>query len=251
MPQAMRSSTEPRGSATFAGVAALMESVHPTLTPDECDEALTNRTIVLDVGPTGRDDSFGTGLIDAFNAVRIAEQLAGVSPTPQPNEPLPQPAEPIANAVTNPTSLNFGSGLLSLNFEVRNSGDPNSQITQVNVSSNSDALVVRATDIQASGLGTYAATIERSLLSDGANELEITVSTDAKNVSVPVSAFMPTGDGSGSVGKLHVVLLDASSLRQENCSLINSQGGVYSTEFENVETGDYFVMPGLTLMGMG
>ena len=227
-----------------AGVAALMESVHPNLTPDEFDEALNNRTIVLDVGQTGRDDSFGTGLIDAFNAVRIAEQLAGISPTPQPNEPLPQPAEPTANAVVSPTSLNFGSGLLSLNFEVRNSGDTNSQITQVNVSSSSDALVVRAADIEPSGLGTYAATIERSLLSDGSNELEITVTTDANNVSVPVSAFMPTGDGRGSVGKLHVVLLDASSLRQENCSLINSQGGVYSTEFENVETGDYFVIAG-------
>ena len=70
------------------------------------------------------------------------------------------------------------------------------------------------------------------------------MSTDANNISIPVSAFMPTGDGSGSVGKLHVVLLDASSLRQKNCSLINSQGGVYSTEFENVETGDYFVIAG-------
>ena len=127
---------------------------------------------------------------------------------------------------------------------MRNSGDPNSQINQVNVSSNSDALVVRAADIQVSGLGTYTATIERSLLVDGSNELEITVSTDANNVSIPVSAFMPTGDGSGSVGKLHVVLLDASSLRQKICSLIISQGGVYSTEFEIVETGDYFVIAG-------
>ena len=234
-----------------AGVAALMESVHPNLTPNEFDEALNNRTIVLDVGPTGRDDSFGMGLIDAFNAVRIAEQLAGISPTPQPNEPLPQPAEPTANAVTRPTSLDFGSGLLSLNFEVRNSGDPNSQINQVNVSSNSDALLIRASDIQASGLGTYTATIERSLLSDGSNQLEITVNTDANNISVPVSAFRTGGGESGSVGNLHVVLLDASSLRQKNCSLLNSQGGVYSTEFEDVETGDYFVIAGTDADGDG
>ena len=234
-----------------AGVAALMESVHPNLTPDEFDEALNNRTIVLDVGSTGRDDSFGTGLIDAFSAVRIAEQLAGISPTPQPNEPLPQPAEPIANAVTSPTSLNFGSGLLSLNFEVRNSGDPNSQINQVNVSSNSDALLIRAADIQASGLGTYTATIERSLLSDGSNQLEITVNTDANNISVPVSAFRLVSGGSGSVGNLHVVLLDASSLRQKNCSLINSSGGLYSVEFEEVESGDYFVLAGTDADGDG
>ena len=234
-----------------AGVAALMKSVHPNLTPDEFDEALNNRTIVLDVGSTGRDDSFGTGLIDAFSAVRIAEQLAGISPTPQPNEPLPQPAEPIANAVTSPTSLNFGSGLLSLNFEVRNSGDPNSQINQVNVSSNSDALLIRAADIQASGLGTYTATIERSLLSDGSNQLEITVNTDANNISVPVSAFRLVSGGSGSVGNLHVVLLDASSLRQKNCSLINSSGGLYSVEFEEVESGDYFVLAGTDADGDG
>ena len=77
-----------------AGVAALMESVHEGLTPDEFDEALNSRTIVIDVGDAGRDDLFGTGLIDSFNAVRIAEQLAGISPTPQP-DPLPEPAEPV------------------------------------------------------------------------------------------------------------------------------------------------------------
>ena len=46
-------------------------------------------------------------------------------------------------------------------------------------------------------------------------------------------------------------MLDASSLRQKNCTLIGSQGGVYSTEFENVETGDYFVIAGTDTDGDG
>ena len=49
---------------------------------------------------------------------------------------------------------------------------------------------MRAADVQASGLGTYTATIERSLLADGSNELEITVSTDANDVSIPVKVHL-------------------------------------------------------------
>ena len=41
-------------------MAALMESVHDGLTPDEFDQALEDKTL-LDIGEPGRDDLFGAG----------------------------------------------------------------------------------------------------------------------------------------------------------------------------------------------
>jgi serine protease len=234
-----------------AGVAALMKSVHRNLTPDQFDEALTNRTIVLDVGSSGRDDSFGTGLIDAFNAVRIAEQLAGISPTPQPDNPAPEPAEPLANAAANPSSLNFGSGLLSLNMEIRNSGDTGSSLNVSSITTNSTALIVASSEIDSNGLGTYAVTIDREQLADGSNQLEININTNANSVNVPVNIFMPISGPSGNAGQLHVVLLDASSLRQQDCALLSAEEGLYSVEFEDVETGDYFALAGSDSDGDG
>ena len=226
-----------------AGVAALMESVHRNLTPDEFDGALNDRTIVLDVGDTGRDNLFGTGLIDAFNAVRIAEQLAGISPTPQP-EPLPEPAEPVATAASSPSLLNFGSGLVSLDLALRNSGDPRSNLEILEVTTNSTALRVVASDVDRQGLGTYIATLDRELLDEGTSQFQITFDTNANDLIVEVNAVVrESGDG-GNAGLLHVVLLDASSLRQEQCALLSPAGGLYTTEFADVASGDYFLLAG-------
>ena len=233
-----------------AGVAALMESVHRGLTPDEFDNVLNDRTIVLDVGGAGRDDSFGSGLIDAFNAVRIAEQLAGISPTPQP-EPLPQPADPVASATANPTSLNFGSGLLSLDLELRNSGDPRSTIEVLEVVTDSSALRVMAADADRQGLGRYVATLDRELLNEGTNQFQITFDTNANDLTVAVNAVVREAGDGGNAGVLHVVLLDAASLRQENCALLTPEEGLYTTEFADVESGDYFLLAGSDTNGDG
>ena len=233
-----------------AGVAALMESVHQGLTPDEFDRVLNDRTIVLDVGGAGRDDSFGSGLIDAFNAVRIAEQLAGISPTPQP-EPIPQPADPIANATTNPTSLNFGSGLVSLDLELRNSGDTGSRIEVLEVTTDSGALRVTASNIDRQGLGTYVATLDRELLDEGTNQFQITFDTNANDLTVAVNAVVREAGDGGDAGPLHVVLLDAASLRQENCALLTPEEGLYTTEFADVKSGDYFLLAGSDTDGDG
>ena len=233
-----------------AGVAALMESVHRGLTPDEFDNVLNDRTIVLDVGGAGRDDSFGSGLIDAFNAVRIAEQLAGISPTPQP-EPLPQPADPVATAAANPTSLNFGSGLVSLDLELRNSGDPRSTIEVLEVATDSPALRVMAANVDRQGLGTYVATLDRELLDEGTNQFQITFDTNANDLTVAVNAVVREAGEGGNAGALHVVLLDAASLRQENCALLTPEEGLYTTEFADVESGDYFLLAGSDTNGDG
>ena len=68
-----------------AGIAALMLSVDPSLTPDELEAILEDTA--RDRGPSGRDDSYGWGLVDAAAAVDVAD--AGTVPALEPDDPFP------------------------------------------------------------------------------------------------------------------------------------------------------------------
>ena len=71
-------------SPHVAGVIALMKSVNAALTPQDIDDLLMGShpllpgvQITSDLGVPGRDDVFGSGLIDAFKAVTAAQALKG------------------------------------------------------------------------------------------------------------------------------------------------------------------------------
>lgn len=57
-------------SPSAAAVAALVLSVRPELTPDEVEAVL--RESATDLGEPGHDSSFGSGMVNAFLAVRLA-----------------------------------------------------------------------------------------------------------------------------------------------------------------------------------
>ena len=166
-------------------------------------------------------------------------------------ETLPEPAEPIATASANPTSLNFGSGLVSLNLDLRNSGDPRSTLEVIEVTTNSTALRIVESDIDQQGLGTYVVTLDRELLEEGTNQFQITFDTNVNDLNVAVNALVREAADGGNAGILHVVLLDASSLRQENCALLTPEEGLYTTEFADVKSGDYFLLAGSDTNGDG
>lgn len=58
-----------------AGVAALVWSVNPSLTPDQVEAIM--RQSAVDLGTAGRDDTFGYGRVDAYQAVRQAQATLG------------------------------------------------------------------------------------------------------------------------------------------------------------------------------
>ena len=234
-----------------AGVAALMESVHEGLTPEEFDQALLDRTIVLDVGTSGRDDSFGAGLIDTLNAVRVAESLAGLSPTPQPGEPSLDPADPVGRISAQPRRLNFGAGLVSLDFRLRNSGDKAALLIVRTLSPSSGSLIVSEAEVDRNKLGTYVVNLDRSELPEGDNRFNIDVETNLGSLSIPVSITKTEPVGPIDAGPLHLILLDASSLKQQDCVLLSPTDGIYSTKFESVPKGDYFALAGSDTNGDG
>jgi subtilisin family serine protease len=58
-------------SPIVAGLAALVKTVRPDLTPDEVEGVITGSAV--DLGATGRDPVFGAGRIDAFRALQAAQ----------------------------------------------------------------------------------------------------------------------------------------------------------------------------------
>lgn len=61
-----------------AGVAALIWSVNPTLTPDEVRDIIEKTAV--DLGPPGWDDEYGHGRVDAYAAVRATRHDLRVDP---------------------------------------------------------------------------------------------------------------------------------------------------------------------------
>ena len=60
------------------GVVALMRQACPDLTPDEIKQILYDTA--EDLGPVGKDNDFGYGLVDAYEAVLMAEDMCGPHP---------------------------------------------------------------------------------------------------------------------------------------------------------------------------
>ncbi len=71
-------------SPQVAGVAALLWSVAPAVSPDDIASVLT--TGAIDIGPRGRDPEFGAGRLNAARSVALQEGL--ILPSLRPNGPL-------------------------------------------------------------------------------------------------------------------------------------------------------------------
>ncbi|MBI3967981.1 MAG: S8 family serine peptidase [Chloroflexi bacterium] len=76
-----------------AGVAGLVLSINPRLSPEELTAVLTDSA--RDLGPAGRDPEFGAGLVDALAAVRAAQQSLTPTPTPTAAVSLTPTATPL------------------------------------------------------------------------------------------------------------------------------------------------------------
>ena len=89
-------------SPIVAGVAALMWSVNPTLTPNQVESIL--KTSSVDRGTPGYDTAFGHGRVDAYEAV--VQAMATSTGTPDSTAPT--------TVITNPAQGSTVSGVLSV-----------------------------------------------------------------------------------------------------------------------------------------
>jgi serine protease len=210
-----------------SGVLALMRSVAP-ITPAQIDTLLAAGSLTQDLGPPGRDNATGWGLIDA----RAAVLAAGAPDT-----------APAALSVT-PSGLNFGLVLDELGFVLANtSADP---LSVTSISDDAPWLMVTADTVDADGLGTYHASLDRSGLADGTYSATITIVSSAGTQSLPV--LMRVGGPTASDAGFHYVLLvDADALVPIAEVEMGAANGAYAYVFQNVPPGNYVVVAGSDL----
>jgi serine protease len=217
-----------------AGVAALMKGIYPGLTPNEFDILLSSGTITEDLGPTGRDDTFGSGLIDAFKALREANLLADSGMLP-------------AVLEVSPSALNFGTTLTDLTMVTSNGGGSPLQIISVTETA-SWLTVIEDTVDPITRLGTYRASIivDRDDLKDAVYTTTISFTTDnAGRIEVPVTMQVGSTDTTEyDAGFHYILLIDPHTNNTLHALNAASTGGAYQFSFTNIEARDYYIVAG-------
>lgn len=210
----------------MAGVVALMKSLRPGMTPDDLDAWLMDGAIVRDIGEPGRDDLYGHGLIDAYKAVRTAQN--GSSPT-------------VLNV--NPASLNLGSTTSAAYLTASRLGEGSLNITSV--SDNADWLSVNASGTDADGLGTYTVTVSREGLSDGTYSALITFVSTSNTIEVPVNMRIREFSGlAPDTGLQYILLVDHSIDETVDQFMAPTTNGAYEFRFTDVAPGTYRIYSG-------
>lgn len=218
-------------SPHVAGVAALMKSVYPGLTPELFDLMLSQGDLTDDLGPPGRDDRYGNGLINAQKSVVAALQAATGS------------GMTAAILVANPSGLNFGPFTDRIEFRLANAG--NAALVASSPVPDVPWLQVQALNAGADGLGTYRASVDRAALpSDGIFTGSIDVGSDANAVSIPVRAQRVSIDRFANAGTTYVLLLDPDTNENLGETRVDAISGVYEYSLTDVPAGRYLIEAG-------
>ena len=215
-----------------AGVAALMKSIDPDLTPAEFDTALAAGQITDDLGPPGRDDAFGAGLINAQKAVTIAAALASGSGTP---------IEPVLAA--SPATINFGAFDATFDVDLRNAGG--GSLSVVSLASNQPWLQAEPLSVDGNGLGNYRLSVDRSLTSaDGTFTGTVSAASTANSVAIAVVMQKFGVSLTANAGLHYVLLIDADTNVVVNSAMVSANNGEYDYSFGGVGAGQYRIFGG-------
>ncbi|MFT5481506.1 MAG: serine protease [Halieaceae bacterium] len=215
-----------------AGVAALMKSVYPGLTPGQFDALLQDGGITADLGMQGRDEIYGWGLLNALKAVGAAQELSGGASIAE--QPL---------LAFSPRSLNFGSTASQLPLQVYNAGGGDLQIHAVQAQV--DWLTVGVVEGEVIS-GGYIAVVDRSLLDIGLHRGTIAVNSNAGSAEliVLVTVSDATTDVSGNAGYHYVLLVDPVTDEMVKQDSVVARNGRYEFQFNNVPAGQYILVAG-------
>ncbi len=217
-----------------AGVVALMKAIYPALTPGELDILLANGLITEDLGPAGRDDQFGHGLIDAFGALVEAQNLAGGGVVP-------------LTLIVSPAALNFGPQSTASLMVEKAGGNPGDPLLVNTVTADVPWLIISEDNVDTDGLGTYTVIVDRNQLTPGTYSATITVDAEAPTVNdieVPVSMQVITPIVGGNAGFHYVLLVDSETFVIKARDNVPFSPGGYAYAFTNVAAGTYQIFAG-------
>ena len=217
-------------SPHVAGVMALMKSVNPDLSPADIDTLLIQGELTDEVGAPGRDNRFGHGLVNAYDAVAAALNAAG-------NPPADNPRLGASTSL-----LNFGSATQSLNLVLQNSGEGELEILEV--TSPESWLTIIAADIDDSALGIYRLDVARENLQPGVYRALVSAISSINTVEIEVLVSVVSEVTGGDVGLVYLLLVDTET--QEVVAQFDAFAisGVYSYEFSDIPAGTYEFIAG-------
>lgn len=221
-----------------AGVVALMLAVNPELRPDDLDSLLAGERplapgmrITRDLGPSGRDDLYGYGLIDALKAVAAAKAIAGSA------------GETGSILSLSADRINFDAYLTTLFLDVSNRGSGTLSVTKVST----DQPWIHVSPASGPTPLKLVVTVDRSGLAQGEYTARITIESDATQgdpVAV-VEATMQVTSGAleGEIGTLYVLAVDPETYSTVAQAVTDSRSH-YSFLTPFVPEGDYLVFAG-------
>lgn len=218
----------------MAGVAALMKSIYPSLTPSQLDGLLACGSITEDLAPAGRDDSFGFGLIDASKAVNEAVAMAGGA------------GGGCSMLQASPSQLSFGTSNQTLTLQIDNIGTSSATISTVS----DDALWLTVSELSVdplTKLGSYTVTVDRDALDDGSGIYRATIqfsSAEATTLSVPVAVQKANTSLADDAGYLYLMLVHATTEVLHGYTHMAATDGSYPFAFSGIAPGEYYLVAG-------
>ncbi len=217
------------------GIAAMMKTLYPTMTPSEFDSWLASGSLTQDIGPLGRDDNYGYGLINAYEAAVTATNAGTSNPSPL--------------LYFSPSSLDFGLSTTLLNIDVSNLGGGTPSV-QTPVSGASWLTVAASASVGTDGLGRYVATVDRTQLpGDGSYSTIITflTSTAPGTREIPVTVRKLTASASNDAGLIHVLAISPVTGGMLGQDAVEAVNGEYAYSISDLSEGSYLIIAGSDL----
>ena len=221
----------PHVSGVLALMAAAAQAAGTPFGPAQVAALLREGRMTSDLGPAGKDTSYGYGLINAHQAV-----LAIQNDTIQ---------FPVLDA--SPSAINLGTVANQATITLRNIGAAAPEFT-VTATSNTEWLAVNAAETDSNGLGAYRLTANRAqLVGNGTFSARVDFtanSEDSVGTTVTVSLQQMTTDPEANLGYTYVLLIDNASgvtVKQDQGHL---QNGSLEFKFTDIAAGTYQLLAG-------
>lgn len=213
----------------MSGVAALMKSLYPGLTPLEFDALLQGGLLTRDLGPPDWDEDFGYGLIDAYKAVQAAREAADAGEL----RPL---------LYVTPGRLDFSALGSLLYVTVTHVGGGSMRVTDFYVDAPWLSVTAEAGDVDANGLGKYTVEVFRDGLPDGIYTGTVTFETSEDPVVVWVRMEVGEVPRTLNGGFHYVLLVDPDTGDAVDAVGSGGEDGLYPYEFKELSYGDAYLI---------
>ena len=213
-----------------SGVLALMKSINPALSPIDIDVLLQSGALTDDVGAQGRDDQFGHGIINAQRAVVAALEATGISPADRPR------------LTVSTNTLNFGNTVTTGTLLLRNGGSGELKLESLSVSES--WLKITAVQVDSTGLGEYAVTVDRDNLPPGLYAANISIQSSENNLAVRVLVSQGGKNTGADLGVIYILLYDLLQDKVIAQTSAENNNSDYPFQFSDIPAGDYRLIAG-------